>query len=239
MPAPKGLKMKKTHLLIALLIFASIANAQTPIDSRTPERPPSLQNGNTYNNNPSNWKGKKVYGTFTQDYHENGYRIKGSFSGKRDPYILMQRSATSKYGYGPAKLDQYSTDKQAFEARKKEMDEEIRKHNETLNWSNAPRTHDDKRVFVTYTQHNPVTDKIKYGSTSGFGNPHAIVAGNIALPASYYHKTSSGHLVDDEHFGVPKLHSYTTDRNEFLKQERDLSTKVRLYNNQYKQSNLH
>ena len=231
--------MKSFYLFIALLIVTSAVNAQTPIDSRASERQPSLQNNNAYNNNYINWKNKKVYGTFTQAYHDNGYKITGSFSGKNDPSVLMRRSSTSRYGYGPAKMDQYTTDKQVFKARKKELAEEVRNHNETLGWSNEPRTRDDKRVFVTYTQHNPVTDKIKYGSTSGFGNPHAIVTGNMGLPVSYYRKTPFGNLVDDDNFGVPKLHSYTTDRNEFLKQEKNLSTKVRSYNNRYNQTDMH
>ncbi|MHB1676010.1 MAG: hypothetical protein ACYCSS_00550 [Sulfuriferula sp.] len=219
--------MKPLYIFIALLIFADMAGAQPPAVSQAHAR--LLLAQNNANNNISNstyWNGKKVYGTYTRTYVEDNRKTMGTFSGKSTPYALMQNAAKPKHGYDSAKMDQYTTDKQVFNARKKELAEAVRKHNETLDWSNSPRSRNDKRVYVTYTRQNAVTGTSKYGTFIGYGNPHGIVAGNTRVPSGYYHKDSSGNLVDDRNYGVPKLHSHTTDMNEFVYRANDLAVEL-------------
>ena len=220
--------MKALYFFIALLIFASAAGAQTPAVSQAPARQMLAQNDSNYNNSNSTYRNdKKIYGTYTQTYAEDNRKTMGTFSGKNGPYALMQNSAKQKYGYSLPRLDQYTTDQQVFNARKKELAEEVRKHNETLDWSNSPRSRNDKRVWVTYTRKNGVTGIKNYGPLSGFGNPHGIVAGNTRVEPGYYHKDPAGNPVDDRNFGMPKLHSHSTDWHEFVHQANDLAEQLR------------
>lgn len=220
--------MKIFYILIALLLFSGFASAQAPTATQASERLLVAQNDSSnYNSNSTYWNGKKVYGTYTRTYAEDNRKSMGTFSGKIGPYALMQNEAKPKHGYDPARMDQYTTDKQTFNARKKKLAEEVRQHNENLDWSNRERFSGDKRVYVTYTRQNVVTGVRKYGTYIGYGNPHGIVAGNTRVAPGYYHRDANGDLVDDRNFGEPKLHTHTTDMNQFVYQANDLAEELR------------
>lgn len=220
--------MKIFYVLIILLLFSGFAGAQAPTATPASKRLLLAQNDYSTDVRPLAYPNRqKIYGTYTRTYMQDNRKTMGTFSGKNEPGTLMQNAARPKSGYNSAVLDQYTTDKGVFNTRKKQLTEEIRKHNENLDWSNRERFSGDKRVYVTYTRQNVVTGVRKYGTYIGYGNPHGIVAGNTRVAPGYYHRDANGDLVDDRNFGEPKLHTHTTDMNQFVYQANDLAEELR------------
>ncbi len=220
--------MKTVYKFIVLLIFFSLISFRTAANPLPNAGILLAQNDYSADARPLTYPNRqKIYGTYTRTYIQDNRKTMGTFSGKNEPGTLMLNAARPKSGYNSAVLDQYTTDKRSFNARKKQLAEEVRKHNENLDWSNRERFSGDKRVYVTYTRQNVVTGVRKYGTYIGYGNPHGIVAGNTRVAPGYYHRDANGNLVDDRNFDQPKLHTHTTDMNQFVYQANDLAEELR------------